>query len=246
MPIDPRLTRGFLNNNPGNIDRGSVPWNGEIRDVAKCANDVQRRELTQGRFCVFQSADYGIRAICKNLQAYHDRLGCKSVRDYINRWAPPNENNTEAYIGRVAMEIGLSPDAQVDLMEPRTMKALVRGIIMVECAGMPYQDADLERGMSLAGVKAAELPPAPPKEVKQPVSKTVAVGTVSVAAGVASVADQIEQVQPVLNQIATAGASMQSILKLGAVALSIIAVAATVYIVVRYIHKRANGEVISQ
>lgn len=246
MPIDPRLTRGFLNNNPGNIDRGSVPWNGEIRDVAKCTNDVQRRELTQGRFCVFQNADFGIRAICLNLKAYRDKLGCKSVRDYINRWAPPNENNTEAYIGRVAMEIGVSPGQQIDLMEPRTMKALVRGIIMVECAGMPYQDADLERGMALAGVKAAELPPAPPVEVKKPVSKTVAAGLISAGAGAASVADQIDQVQPVLDQVATAGASMQSILKLGAVALSVVAVVATVYMVIRYIHKRANGEVISQ
>jgi len=95
--IDPKQTRGYLNNNPGNMDRGDPPWNGEIRDIAKCQNDIQRGELSHGRFCVFESAEMGIRAMAKTLLAYHDRLGCRSIRDYINRWAPPNENNTEAY-----------------------------------------------------------------------------------------------------------------------------------------------------
>ena len=31
--MDPRQTRGFLNNNPGNMDRGEPPWNGEVRDA---------------------------------------------------------------------------------------------------------------------------------------------------------------------------------------------------------------------
>jgi len=94
--MDPRQTRGFLNNNPGNMDRGEPPWNGEIRDPARCINEVQRSELVHGRFCVFVDASHGIRAMVHNLWAYHDRLGCRSIRDYINRWAPPNENNTTA------------------------------------------------------------------------------------------------------------------------------------------------------
>ena len=46
--IAPTQTRGYLNNNPGNMDRSEPPWNGEIRDVAQCQNDVQRAELTHG------------------------------------------------------------------------------------------------------------------------------------------------------------------------------------------------------
>lgn len=149
--MDPRQTRGFLNCNPGNMDRGEPPWNGEIRDPARCANDVQRGELTHGRFCVFVDAPHGIRAMVKNLWAYHDRLGCRSIRDYINRWAPPNENNTAGYIARVAASVGVAPDDPVDVHDRRVARALVNGIINVECAGMPYQADEIEQGLALAG-----------------------------------------------------------------------------------------------
>lgn len=147
--VDPRITRGYLNNNPGNMDRGEPPWNGEIRDVAQCTNDVQRSELTHGRFCVFTDAEHGIRAMAKNLQAYRARLGCKSVRDFINRWAPPNENNTEAYIQSVAQRLHLPADAEV-VLNRETLAALIDAIIRVECAGMPYENGEIERGIALA------------------------------------------------------------------------------------------------
>jgi len=150
--IAPKQTRGYLNNNPGNMDRGEPPWNGEIRDVAKCQNDVQRNELLHGRFCVFERAELGIRAIAKNLIAYRDRLGCRTIRDYINRWAPPNENNTEAYIANVAARAKTSPDAEIDIANPGIMFAVIDGIIRVECAGMPYEGNEIADGMQLAGV----------------------------------------------------------------------------------------------
>jgi hypothetical protein len=152
--IEPTKTRGFLNCNPGNMDRADPPWLGEIRDMALCTNDVQRIELGHGRFCVFSDAQHGIRAMVKNLRAYRDRLGCKSVREFINRWAPPNENNTEAYIHNVAGPLGVSPDAAVDIEQRAVMRGLVSAIICVECAGMPYAPEIIEQGLTLAGVGA--------------------------------------------------------------------------------------------
>lgn len=146
--MDPRTTRGYLNNNPGNMDRSSPPWNGEVRDVSMCQNDVQRRELTSGRFCVFTDAEHGIRAMAKNLRAYRDRLGCRSVSDYINKWAPPNENNTDAYIQAVCAKVGVSRDQEVDL--DRVLPYLIDAIIRVECAGMPYDSATIVRGIEMA------------------------------------------------------------------------------------------------
>jgi len=145
--IDPKKTRGFLNNNPGNMDRSEPPWEGEIRDVSLCINDVQRRELTTGRFCVFSDALHGIRAIANNLRAYRDRLGCNTIREYINRWAPPSENDTAAYIARVCVSIGVGADNPVDLDE--ALPALIDAIIRVECAGMPYEDNEIVRAMAL-------------------------------------------------------------------------------------------------
>lgn len=88
-----------------------------------------------------------------------------------------------------------------------------------------------------------------PQKVAPPVtaaaSKTVIAGGVSVAAGAATVADQINQVTPIIESISTAGASMQSLLKLGGMALSVIALAAVGYMLWRYIQKRRNGDVVS-
>jgi hypothetical protein len=153
--MDSKNTRGFLNCNPGNMDRGEPPWNGEIRDLAHCANEVQKGELVHGRFCVFVDAPHGIRAMVKNLWAYHDRLGCRTIRDYINRWAPPNENNTAGYIARVAASVGRGPDDQVDIHDLRILRAVVEGIISVECAGNPYaNDNVIDEGLALAGAHA--------------------------------------------------------------------------------------------
>lgn len=152
--MDPLQTRGYLNRNPGNMDRALEPWNGEIRDVSQCVNDVQRMELTHGRFCVFNDAQHGIRAMVKNLRAYRDRLGCKSVRDFINRWAPPNENNTSAYIANVCGPLGVGPDNVVDIDRREVMRGLVSAIICVECAGMPYEPEIIEEGLTLGGVGA--------------------------------------------------------------------------------------------
>ena len=150
--IDPQKTRGYLNRNPGNMDRSEPPWNGEVRDVACCVNDVQKAELLHGRFCVFTDAEHGIRAMAKNLRAYRDKLGYRTVRQYIDRWAPPNENNTAAYIERVCLSIGCGPDHPIDSERLAVMRALVDGIIRVECAGMPYAGGEIDRGLAMAGI----------------------------------------------------------------------------------------------
>lgn len=149
--MDPKTTRGFLNNNPGNLDRSTAyVWNGEIRDPAFAQNDIQRKELTEGRFCVFTDAKHGIRAMAKNLTAYRNNYGCESTRDYINRWAPPNENDTTAYINAVAQKLGVRSTDFVDIGKLEVMCALIEAIIRVECAGNPYENGEIEKGVSLA------------------------------------------------------------------------------------------------
>lgn len=76
-------------------------------------------------------------------------------------------------------------------------------------------------------------------------SKTVIAGGLAVATGTASVADQLNQVAPLLSSITSAGASLQAMLRLGAPLLSAIALAAAVYFLWRYIRKRRRGEVVS-
>lgn len=154
--MDPRQTRGYLNNNPGNIDRAAPPyWDGEIRDV----NDprltaFQRKELVEGRFCVFTRAHYGLRALAKNLLACHDRLGDSTVPQYIGHWAPPSDNNnTAAYIAAVCAEAGVSLYDVINIRDRRVLKAVMHGIVRVECAGVPYSDDQFDEAITAAGVR---------------------------------------------------------------------------------------------
>ena len=87
------MTRGIRNNNPLNIRHSADRWEG------------RRKEQTDKSFVQFESMAYGYRAAWKTLQSYYNRF-CKqnkpfTVRNIIERWAPPKENDTEAYIRNV-------------------------------------------------------------------------------------------------------------------------------------------------
>lgn len=155
--FDALQSRGALNHNPGNIDRASWVWNGEIRDAAQAQNDCQRRELTAGRFCVFGDMRYGIRALILNLHAYQVQLGLLTIRQMIDKWAPPGENDTAAYIAAVCMQTGFGPDEPVDVEQYVVAKAMVDAITRVECGGMPYTDAVMDEGLGLAGIHKGSL-----------------------------------------------------------------------------------------
>lgn len=151
--MDPRTSRGFLNNNPGNVDRSADVWQGEIRDPADPRlTKAQRNELENGRFAVFAEPRPGIRMLAKTLFAYRDRLGHRTVRRIINTWAPPVENDTGAYVAAVAARVGVSPDAELNLNDFKTVKALVSAIIIHECGGMPYAGTEIDDGLMMAGL----------------------------------------------------------------------------------------------
>lgn len=95
----------------------------------------------------------------------------------------------------------------------------------------------------------SEMPEPMPQAVAPPTpasaSKTVIAGGLAVASGAASIADQLDQVAPILNSVSTTGVSVQSIMKLGAATLSVVALLAVGYMLWRYIQKKRRGEVVS-
>ena len=97
-----KLPRGLRNNNPLNIRLSSDRWQGQV---------LPQRGSGEGAFCVFESMAYGWRAafviLCKT---YYGKYKLKTIRALITRWAPPKENNTEAYIRRVTDYAGIGPD----------------------------------------------------------------------------------------------------------------------------------------
>ena len=141
---DPRASRGYRNRNPGNIDWNERnKWQGQVG-----------REATGNppRFAVFESHEYGIRALAVLLITYQDRHGLRSIAGIINRWAPGNENDTAAYIAHVARLTGRDPHERLDLHRHEDLKPLVTAIITHELGGNPYDERTIEEGLRLAGV----------------------------------------------------------------------------------------------
>ena len=50
----------------------------------------------------------------------------------VNRWAPPSENDTEAYINSVVKTTGLKRDQLLNLKDKEILKGLIKGIITQE------------------------------------------------------------------------------------------------------------------
>lgn len=64
-----------------------------------------------GSFVTFLTVAYGYRAAWKLLANYHRYYHLCTLRQVINRWAPPHENDTSAYVRNVSHLTGLGPDA---------------------------------------------------------------------------------------------------------------------------------------
>jgi len=88
------LPRGLRNNNPLNLVKTSIPWQGKLP-----GNDP--------RFEQFRTLGYGIRAGLLDLYNDYYQDGQQTLIDLISEFAPPNENDTAAYIQYVANNTGL-------------------------------------------------------------------------------------------------------------------------------------------
>lgn len=130
------MTRGLRNNNPGNIRLSHTLWQGEVRP----SQDKS--------FCQFKTMAYGYRALIKLLQNYRRVNGCCTIADFINRWAPPVENNTSGYIRRVCTEMQVPTNHVPDIREKATMCAFAAAISQVE-NGEPAIMTDVEAGWNL-------------------------------------------------------------------------------------------------
>lgn len=66
------------------------------------------------------------------LHTYRVRHGCRTLRNMINRYAPPMENHTENYIRAVATAAKVSPDQPLDTKSRETMVPIVSAMSAVE------------------------------------------------------------------------------------------------------------------
>jgi len=128
--------RGIRLANPGNLRKGD-DWKG-----------LAEQQLDPD-FCTFISPQYGIRALAKLLRQYQVKYGLNTVKKIINRYAPPNENNTTSYVNSVARVLGVKVDDVIDTFDNFTLLVLVRGIIKHENGECPYGDDVIQESISM-------------------------------------------------------------------------------------------------
>lgn len=129
--------RGIRNNNPGNIEKSDIPWNGKLPGG-------------DARFETFTTAEQGIAALAKNLLTYQARHGLDTVQAIVERWAPPSENKTGPYVAAVAKALDVAPGDRLDLSDPGTLTRLTKAIIRQENGKQPYSDAQIEGSVRAA------------------------------------------------------------------------------------------------
>lgn len=96
------MPRGLRNNNPLNIRKSRDKWLG--------LSPTQRDTA----FFQFTSLTYGYRAAGKLLQNYQRLHKLYNLNGLIERWAPAKENNTKAYVARVARELSTQAGRMID------------------------------------------------------------------------------------------------------------------------------------
>ena len=133
------MKRGLRNNNPLNIRRSATRWQGA------------REEQKDKSFVQFKSMAYGYRAAWKILQTYYETFRRNNqpftVRNIISRWAPPNENDTEAYIINVLKLASIG--GKEKLLSPSNassygrLSRMIAAMTTIEC-GIPFGQVDME------------------------------------------------------------------------------------------------------
>lgn len=96
-----KLTRGYRNKNAGNLRDFGIKWQGLIGSDSD-------------GFCIFDTVENGARAASKDVKGDIERKGQNTVRKLIESYAPPSENNTEAYISVVSKALGISDSSPLN------------------------------------------------------------------------------------------------------------------------------------
>ena len=132
-----KISRGLRNNNPLNIRRNGTRWKGlsaEQKDTA---------------FFSFIAPCWGYRAAFITLKNYCRLHKLVTLASWIERWAPPVENDTANYTAFVAKKSGVRSDAIVDTADKSVMCKIVAAMSQMEngCAAVM---SDVEEGWRLS------------------------------------------------------------------------------------------------
>lgn len=128
--------RGLRNNNPLNIRRNNTKWQGLAT------------EQKDKSFFTFVAPEWGYRAALRTLQNYERLHRLTTLREWISRWAPPCENDTENYIRVVCERTGMPADAKPRITNKVVMCSIVGAMSYMENGREPIME-DIHKGWDL-------------------------------------------------------------------------------------------------
>ena len=108
---------------------------------------------TDPQFCQFETMAYGWRAAFVMLtRTYYHTYRLYTIRAIINRWAPPNENNTKRYIENVCRFTGIGPDEPLGIPSDKPARWIMLGAAMgiQECGLEGFDWFAMLRGWNMA------------------------------------------------------------------------------------------------
>ena len=138
--------RGLRDNNPGDLEQPpGTSWAGTVG--------------MDGPFVIFADTTWGLRALAKDL-INNINEGYDTINSLISKFAPPSENNTDAYIAAVSADTSIDAGTQLGT-DPDTITSLMRAIVNHELGDSYSQqyvpDADIQTGYSMATSGAAAV-----------------------------------------------------------------------------------------
>jgi hypothetical protein len=84
---------------------------------------------------------------------YQRRYGLDTIEQMINRYAPPTENITSAYVLHIAEAVGVAPDEPVNVAQFDIAAPMITAMIWHENGKQPYSDQLIAEGLALAGIE---------------------------------------------------------------------------------------------
>lgn len=132
--------RGIRNNNPGNIVRNSIQWQGALSQ-----DQVAAAGLTwDSKFVQFDTPDNGVRAIGHILMSYTAR-GLSTPNEIIygdtgtDGWSTTDQ---AAYAANIAAAVGVGVDDEIDVQS--NLPVIATAIIQQENGQQPYDPNSIQ------------------------------------------------------------------------------------------------------
>ncbi|HET8701041.1 MAG TPA: structural protein [Nitrococcus sp.] len=137
-PGEPKLTgtRGFRNNNPGNIRAAGDVWVGQVG-------------IDAGGYVIFDTPEHGLRALARIMLNYQRLHGIDTLNALVARYAPASDSNDESsYVQDLSARLGIGPSAPFSI--EAMLVPLMQAIIRHENGSQPYALAQIQAGVDLA------------------------------------------------------------------------------------------------